>query len=76
VWSLSSILIIHDTTAINSPTTLAITSDDIYNDSGIIVLGSPFHIGYYQNIVRNQKSEISNESSLGTFTGKGSSTGH
>ena len=42
VWSLSSILIIHDTNAINSPTTLAITSDDIHNDSETIVLGSPF----------------------------------
>jgi len=55
VWSLSSILIIHDTNGINSSTTLANNSDDIYNDSGIIVLGSPFHIEYNQNVVRNQK---------------------
>lgn len=41
----------------------------IYNDSETIVLGSPFYIEHYQDVVR--KPEISNESSLGTFTGKG-----
>lgn len=69
VVALSSILIIRDTNAINSPTTLANTSVDKYNESEAIVLGNPFYIEHYQDVVR--KPEISNESSMGTFTGKG-----
>ena len=69
VVALSSILIIRDTNAINSPTTLANTSVDENNDSEAIVLGNPFYIEHYQDVVR--KPEKSNESSMGTFTGKG-----
>ncbi len=69
VVALSSILIIRDTTAINSPTTLANTSVDENNDSEAIVLGNPFYIEHYQDVER--KPEKSNESSMGTFTGKG-----
>lgn len=69
VVALSSILIIRDTNAINSPTTLANTSVDKYNESEAIVLGNPFYIEHYQDVVR--KPEISNESSMETFTGKG-----
>ena len=69
VVALSSILIIRDTNAINSPTTLANTSVNKNNDSEAIVLGNPFYIEHYQDVVR--KPEISNESSMGIFTGKG-----
>ena len=71
---LSSILIISDTNAKNSPTTLANTSVDKYNESEAIVLGNPFYIEHYQDVVR--KPELSNRNSIGTFTGKESSTGH
>ena len=69
VVALSSILIIRDTKAINSPTTLANTSVDKYNESEAIVLGNPFYIEHYQDVVR--KPELSNGNSTGTFTGKG-----
>ena len=72
--ALSSILIIRDTNAKNSPTTLANTSVDKYNESKAIVLGNPFYIEHYQDVVR--KPELSNRNSIGTFTGKESSTGH
>ena len=67
--ALSSILIIRDTNAKNSPTTLANTSVDKYNESEAIVLGNPFYIEHYQDVVR--KPELSNGNSIGTFTGKG-----
>jgi hypothetical protein len=70
---LSSILIISDTNAKNSPTTLANTSVDKC-ESEAIVLGNPFYIEHYQDVVR--KPELSNRNSIGTFTGKESSTGH
>ena len=70
MWSLSSILIIHDTNGINTSTTLANNSDD----SGIIVLESPFHIEYYQNVVRNQKYQT--RVLWGLLLLKESSTGH
>ena len=50
--ALSSILIIRDTNAKNSPTTLANTSVDKYNESEAIVLGNPFYIEHYQDVVR------------------------
>ena len=61
--ALSSILIIHDTNAKNSFTTLANTSVDKY------ILGNPFYTEHYQDVVR--KPELSNGNSIGTFTGKG-----
>ena len=67
--ALSSILIIRDTNAKNSPTTLTNTSVDKYNESEAIVLGNPFYIEHYQDVVR--KPELSNGNSIGTFTGKG-----
>jgi hypothetical protein len=66
--SLSSILIIRDTNANNSPTTSTNTSVDKY-ESEAIVLGNPFYIEHYQDVVR--KPELSNGNSIGTFTGKG-----
>ncbi|MGA8916425.1 MAG: hypothetical protein WB474_10575 [Nitrososphaeraceae archaeon] len=66
--ALSSILIIRDTNANNSPTTLTNTSVDKY-ESEAIVLGNPFYIEHYQDVVR--KPELSNGNSIGTFTGKG-----
>lgn len=56
--ALSSILIIRDTNAKNSPTTLTNTSVDKYNESEAIVLGNPFYIEHYQDVVR--KPELSN----------------
>ena len=67
--ALSSILSISDTNAKNSPTTLANTNVDKYNESEAIVLGNPFYIEHYQDVV--QKPELSNGNSMGTFTGKG-----
>ena len=62
-------MIIRDTNAKNSPTTLTNTSVDKYNESEAIVLGNPFYIEHYQDVVR--KPELSNGNSIGTFTGKG-----
>ena len=67
--ALSSILSISDINAKNSPTTLANTNVDKYNESEAIVLGNPFYIEHYQDVV--QKPEVSNGNSMGTFTGKG-----
>jgi len=58
-----------DTNAKSSPTTLANTNVDKYNESEAIVLGNPFYIEHYQDVVR--KPELSNGNSMGTFTGKG-----
>ena len=67
--ALSSIFVIRDTDAKNSPTTLTNTSVDKYNESEVIVLGNPFYIEHYQDVVR--KPELSNGNSVETFTGKG-----
>ena len=69
IVALSSILIIRDTNAINSPSTLANTSVNKNYESEAILLGNPFYIEHYQDFVR--KPELSNESSMETFTGKG-----
>jgi hypothetical protein len=61
--ALSSILIIRVTNAKNSPTTLANTSVDKYNESEAIVVGNPFYIehaeGNSTDIFRNNETVYS-----------------